>query len=112
MPEPLAIVDHLDGLSEEAPDFIPTAELADVLDFEPAWLGRRLAELGYQSTRERVTEESGKVRQIRGYLTADLLAAVSATRDGELRQESADVVTWTSLCRLAVTTAVTADSWV
>jgi DNA segregation ATPase FtsK/SpoIIIE, S-DNA-T family len=74
-PEPLAaIVDHLDELGEEAPEFISTADLAEVLDFDSAWLGRRLAELGCQSTRERVTSESGKVRQIRGYLTADLLA--------------------------------------
>ncbi len=85
VPEPLtSIIDHLDGLGEEAPEFISTADLAEVLDFEPAWLGRRLAELGCQSTRERVTSETGKVRQIRGYLTADLLAAASTDRDGDL----------------------------
>ncbi|MFL6118769.1 cell division protein FtsK [Actinophytocola sp.] len=83
--EPLAsIVDHLDELGKDAPEFISTAELAEVLGFEPAWHGRRLAELGCQSTRERVTSESGKVRQIGGYMTADLLAAASANRDGEL----------------------------
>lgn len=60
-----------------------TADLADILDFDPAWLGRRLGELGCRSTRERVTTETGQVRQVRGYLTADLLAAASAIRDGD-----------------------------
>jgi DNA segregation ATPase FtsK/SpoIIIE, S-DNA-T family len=86
VPEPLAsIVGHLDELGE-MPEFVSTAELAEALEFDPAWLGRRLAELGCQSTRERVTSESGKVRQIRGYLTADLLAATEAgaVSDGEL----------------------------
>ena len=82
MPEPIAsIIEHLDELGGNAPEFISNAELAEVLDFDPAWLGRRLAELGCQSVRERVTEESGQSRQVRGYLTADLLDAV-ATRKG------------------------------
>lgn len=39
VPEPLAsIVDHLDESSHETPEFISTADLAEVLDFEPAWL--------------------------------------------------------------------------
>lgn len=86
VPEPLAsIVDHLDELGE-VPEFVSTADLAEALDLDPAWLGRRLAELGCQSTSERVTSESGKVRQIRGYLTADLLVAAQAgdSSDGEL----------------------------
>jgi S-DNA-T family DNA segregation ATPase FtsK/SpoIIIE len=84
VPEPLAsIVDHLDESSHETPEFISTADLAEVLDFDPAWLGRRLAELGCQSTRERVTSEDGRTRQIRGYLTADLFAAAVALQDGE-----------------------------
>src|SRR5690349_20032868 len=63
VPEPLASIrDHLDELGE-APEFVSTAELAEALEFDPARLGRRLAELGCQSTRERVTSESGKVRQ-------------------------------------------------
>jgi S-DNA-T family DNA segregation ATPase FtsK/SpoIIIE len=83
VPEPLAsIVDHLDEL-DEAPEFISTADLAEALDFDAAWLGRRLAELGCQSTRERVTSESGRARQIRGYLAADLRASAEAARDGD-----------------------------
>jgi S-DNA-T family DNA segregation ATPase FtsK/SpoIIIE len=84
VPEPLAsIVDHLDGRGAEVPEFLATADLADMLDFDPAWLGRRLAELGCQSTRERITSEDGRTRQIRGYLTADLLATASGLRDRE-----------------------------
>ena len=86
--EPLAaIIDHLDELSER-PEFIATAELAEVLDFDPAWLGRRLAELGCQSTRERVLSEDGRTRQIRGYLTTDLLATATTLRNGEAAESS------------------------
>ena len=86
VPAPLAsILDHLDELGE-VPEFVSAAELAEALEFDAARLGRRLVELGCQSTRERVTSESGKVRQIRGYLTADLFAAAEGTgsSDGEL----------------------------
>jgi S-DNA-T family DNA segregation ATPase FtsK/SpoIIIE len=58
-------------------------DLAEALDFDAAWLGRRLAELGCQSTRERVISESGRVRQIRGYLVADLYASADATQDSD-----------------------------
>jgi S-DNA-T family DNA segregation ATPase FtsK/SpoIIIE len=89
VPQPLAaIVDHLDGLDADEPTFIATAELAEVLDSDPAWLGRRLAELGCQSTRERVISEDGRTRQIRGYLTTDLLATATALRDGEAAESS------------------------
>jgi DNA segregation ATPase FtsK/SpoIIIE, S-DNA-T family len=85
VPEPLAsVVDHLDELGDETPEFISTADLAEALDVESAWLGRRLAELGCQSTRDRVTTEDGRTRQIRGYLAADLYATADAARDGEL----------------------------
>ena len=84
VPDPLAsIVDHLDELGAGAPEFVSNADLAEVLDFDPAWLGRRLAELGCRSTRERVTSEDGRARQVRGYLTADLFAAADAIREGE-----------------------------
>jgi S-DNA-T family DNA segregation ATPase FtsK/SpoIIIE len=86
-PEPLAsIIDHLDEL-ENLPEFISTADLAGVLDADPAWLGRRLGELGCQSNRERVTTDTGQVRQIRGYLTVYLYAAAAREAgipDGEL----------------------------
>jgi S-DNA-T family DNA segregation ATPase FtsK/SpoIIIE len=83
VPEPLAsIVDHLDGV-DEAPEFVSNAGLADVLEFDPAWLGRRLAELGCRSTRDRVVAEDGRARQVRGYLTSDLFAAADVAREGE-----------------------------
>jgi hypothetical protein len=75
------------GLSD-VPEFLATAELAEVLDFDPAWLGRRLAELGCQSTRERVMSEDGRTRQIRGYLTADLLVTAAGLRDREAPESS------------------------
>ncbi|OLF10474.1 hypothetical protein BLA60_14835 [Actinophytocola xinjiangensis] len=82
VPDPLAsVVDHLDELGDEAPEFVSNADLAELLDFDPAWLGRRLAELGCRSTRERVTSEDGRVRQARGYLTADLFTAADDVRD-------------------------------
>jgi DNA segregation ATPase FtsK/SpoIIIE, S-DNA-T family len=82
-PEPLAaIVDHLDGLAK-VPEFLATADLAEVLDLDPTWLGRRLAELGCQSTRDRITAEDGRTRQIRGYLTTDLLTTATALQDRE-----------------------------
>jgi S-DNA-T family DNA segregation ATPase FtsK/SpoIIIE len=84
VPEPLAaVLDHLEELGDETPEFISTADLAAVLDFDPTWLGRRLGELGCRSTRERVTSEAGQVRQIRGYLTADLYTAAAALREDE-----------------------------
>jgi S-DNA-T family DNA segregation ATPase FtsK/SpoIIIE len=82
LPEPLAaVLEHLDDL-DSLPEFISTADLADVLDLDPAWLGRRLGDLGCQSTRERIPTETGQVRQIRGYRTADLQAAAEALQDG------------------------------
>jgi DNA segregation ATPase FtsK/SpoIIIE, S-DNA-T family len=84
VPEPLgSVVDHLDELGVDAPEFVSNADFAEVLDFDPAWLGRRLAELGCRSTRERVTSEDGRVRQVRGYLTADLFSAADEVRDRE-----------------------------
>jgi S-DNA-T family DNA segregation ATPase FtsK/SpoIIIE len=84
LPEPLAaVIDHLEDLGEGAPEFVSTADLAEVLDLDAAWLGRRFGELGCRSTRERVTTETGQVRQIRGYLTTDLYAAADTVRDSE-----------------------------
>lgn len=84
VPEPLAsIIDHLDELAGEVSEFVSTADLAEVLDADAAWLGRRLGELGCRSTRERLTSESGQPRQVRGYLTADLMIAAAAIQQGQ-----------------------------
>jgi len=80
VPEPLAsVLDHLTEF-DRYPTFVSTADLADALDLDPTWLGRRLAELGCQPTRDRVTDESGRVRQLRGYRTADLREAAEQCR--------------------------------
>jgi S-DNA-T family DNA segregation ATPase FtsK/SpoIIIE len=82
MPEPLAsIVEYLEEIGDDAPEFVSNADLAAVLDVDPTWLGRRLAELGCRSIRERLTDESGQSRQVRGHLTADLLDAAATWND-------------------------------
>jgi S-DNA-T family DNA segregation ATPase FtsK/SpoIIIE len=79
LPEPLAsVVDYLgDGLDDRS--FVPTAELVDALDVEPTAFGRRMGDLGCRPTRGRITSEDGTVRQVRGYLTAVIRAAVAGT---------------------------------
>jgi DNA segregation ATPase FtsK/SpoIIIE, S-DNA-T family len=83
LPEPLgAIIAHLEEIDSQ-PEFVSTADLAEMLDLDAAWLGRRLGELGCRSTRERITTETGQVRQIRGYQIEDLYAAAASIRDDE-----------------------------
>lgn len=76
LPEPLAsVVRHLgDGLDRR--EFVPTAELVEALEAEPTAFGRQMGELGCQPTRQRVEQEDGSVRQVRGYRTAGIRAAV------------------------------------
>jgi S-DNA-T family DNA segregation ATPase FtsK/SpoIIIE len=80
LPEPLAsVVDYLaDGL--DGREFVPTAELVGALDVEPTAFGRQMGDLGCKPTRERISTEGG-VRQVRGYLLADIRAAVEARRE-------------------------------
>ncbi|MFC7343262.1 cell division protein FtsK [Saccharopolyspora griseoalba] len=83
LPEPLAaVVDYLgDDLQDR--DFVPTAELVDALDVEPTMFGRQMGEFGCQPRRARMPSDDGTVRQVRGYYTADLRAAVEEARGGE-----------------------------
>jgi len=78
--EPLAsVVAYLgDDLDEEGREFIPTAELVEALDVEPNSFGRAMADLGCPSTRDRITGDDGETRRVRGYLTADIRAAIRA----------------------------------
>jgi S-DNA-T family DNA segregation ATPase FtsK/SpoIIIE len=78
LPEPLAsVVGYLgDDLDER--EFVPTAELVDALDVEPTAFGKQMSELGCQPTRRRIDQEDGSVRQVRGYLTADIRAAIES----------------------------------
>jgi S-DNA-T family DNA segregation ATPase FtsK/SpoIIIE len=81
LPEPLAsVVDYLtDDLEPGGRAFVPTAELVAALDVDPTTFGRQMSELGCRPTRDRVETEHG-VRQVRGYLTAEIRAAADAAR--------------------------------
>jgi S-DNA-T family DNA segregation ATPase FtsK/SpoIIIE len=83
LPEPLAsVVDYLgEDLDEDGREFVPSAELIGALDVESTAFGRQMGELGCRSERNRVPGEDGRVRQIRGYFTADIRAAIDAYRE-------------------------------
>jgi S-DNA-T family DNA segregation ATPase FtsK/SpoIIIE len=82
LPEPLAsVVDHLgDELTRRA--FVPTAELVAALGVEPTAFGTDMGELGCAPRPGRVTDAGGTVRQVRGYVTADLRATADRYRNG------------------------------
>ncbi|MGH3565032.1 MAG: cell division protein FtsK [Pseudonocardia sp.] len=82
LPEPLAsVADHLgDDLTKRA--FIPTAELIAALGVESTAFGRGMGKLGCAPRPGRITDPDGAVRQVRGYVTAELRAAVDRYRDG------------------------------
>jgi S-DNA-T family DNA segregation ATPase FtsK/SpoIIIE len=75
LPEPLAaVVDYLgEQLSER--EFVPTAELVEALEVEPTTFGREMGELGCRPIRQYV-QEGDATRRVRGYLTAEITAAV------------------------------------
>ncbi|MER7114078.1 cell division protein FtsK [Saccharomonospora azurea] len=76
LPEPLAsVVEYLDTHADDR-EFVPTAELVEALDVEPNAFGRQMSDLGCSSQRRRVPTEDGGTRQVRGYLVADIRAAV------------------------------------
>ncbi|MGH3686752.1 MAG: cell division protein FtsK, partial [Pseudonocardiaceae bacterium] len=83
LPEPLAsVVAYLSAdLHDGDREFIPTAELVDALEVEPTAFGRQMGELGCRPRRGQVTNEDGTTRQARGYLTADIRAAIQAQQD-------------------------------
>lgn len=78
LPEPLAsVAEYLgDDLDENGRPFIPSSELVEALGVEPTAFGRDMIDLGCHSTRRRLTTDDGSPRQVRGYLTADLRAAI------------------------------------
>lgn len=85
LPEPLAsVADYLgEDLDEGGREFVPTAELVEALNFEPTAFGRQMGDFGCRPERFRVPGEGGRMRQIRGYATADIRAAVEATCDAK-----------------------------
>jgi S-DNA-T family DNA segregation ATPase FtsK/SpoIIIE len=78
LPEPLAsVVDYLGvDLDEGGREFVPTAELVGALDVEPTAFGRQMGELGCRPRPGRIMNGDGTNRQARGYLTADIRAAI------------------------------------
>ncbi|MDQ4092561.1 MAG: cell division protein FtsK, partial [Actinomycetota bacterium] len=86
LPEPLAsIVEYLGtDFDEGSREFVPTAELITALNTDRGTLSRQMTDLGCRPTRERIPSEDGTIRQIRGYLIADIRTAVEAIRDGHL----------------------------
>ena len=86
LPEPLAsVVGYLGAdLDDDGREFIPTAELAEALTVEPTAFGRQMGELGCRPRPGRVTTDDGTVRQVRGYLTADIRTAIATLQDSEL----------------------------
>jgi DNA segregation ATPase FtsK/SpoIIIE, S-DNA-T family len=78
LPEPLAsVVNYLgNDLSQHGREFVPTAGLTDELDMEPSLFARQMSELGCRPTRHYVPTEDGATRRVRGYLTADIRAAI------------------------------------
>jgi S-DNA-T family DNA segregation ATPase FtsK/SpoIIIE len=75
LPEPLAaVVDYL-GADLDEREFIPSAELTDVLSVEPGAFAPQMSELGCRPTRQYVQTDDG-TRRVRGYLTADIRAVI------------------------------------
>jgi S-DNA-T family DNA segregation ATPase FtsK/SpoIIIE len=91
LPEPLAsVVDYL-GEEIDEREFVPTAELVSALDVEPGTFAQQMRELGCEPTRDRVPDEDGKIRQVRGYRMTDIRAAVDACGEqGSDRSRSDD----------------------
>jgi DNA segregation ATPase FtsK/SpoIIIE, S-DNA-T family len=83
LPEPLASVVAYLGDDMEDRAFVPSAELVEALGVEPTQFGRQMGDLGCRSRRERVPADDGTVRQVRGYFTEDIRAAVETLSDGE-----------------------------
>lgn len=79
LPEPLAsVVEYLGAdLDGDHREFVPTAELIEALDVEPTAFGRQMGELGCRPRPGRISTDDGTSRQARGYLIADIRAAVT-----------------------------------
>ena len=81
-PAPLvSVVAHLGKELIRRP-FVPTAELVAVLGVEPTAFGREMGEFDCAPRPGRITGPDGHVRQVRGYATADLRAAIERYRGG------------------------------
>jgi DNA segregation ATPase FtsK/SpoIIIE, S-DNA-T family len=83
LPEPLAsVVAYLGAdLDADGREFVPTAELVEALDVEPTAFGRQMGELGCRPRPGRVSAQDGTSRQARGYLLADIRAAIATQQN-------------------------------
>ncbi|MEU7528537.1 cell division protein FtsK [Saccharothrix sp. NPDC042600] len=80
LPEPLAsVIDYLRANDSDR-EFVPNSELIEALGADPVWFGRQMSELGCRSVRERISTEDG-VRQVRGYVVAEVLALADRLAD-------------------------------
>ncbi|WP_145737873.1 FtsK/SpoIIIE domain-containing protein [Saccharopolyspora dendranthemae] len=81
LPEPLAsVVDHL-GDELDQREFVPSAELTEALEVDPGTFAKQMGQLECRPTRHRIPDESGELRRVRGYFTADIRAAVGRVAD-------------------------------
>ena len=62
----------------------------NALDLEPTAFGRQMGELGCRPRPGRITTQDGTIRQVRGYLIADIRGAVDALRDTLARSDDSD----------------------
>lgn len=85
LPEPLAsVAEYLaDDLDSGRRDFVPTDELRDALDVEPGQFAKDMGVLGCRPTRQYIETEGG-TRRVRGYVVADVRAAVERYRCGDI----------------------------
>lgn len=90
LPEPLAsVVKYLgDDLDPDGREFVPTAELTEALDVDPSVFARQMGELGCRPTRHRVPADDGEMRRVRGYVTADIRAAIERVTADEIGSDS------------------------
>jgi S-DNA-T family DNA segregation ATPase FtsK/SpoIIIE len=84
LPEPLAAVVEYLGDELDERDFVPTAELTDVLEVDPTLFARQMGELECKPTRNRTPMDDGEVRRVRGYFTSEIRAAVDRARSTEI----------------------------
>jgi S-DNA-T family DNA segregation ATPase FtsK/SpoIIIE len=78
-----SLVEYLrDDLEPDGREFVPTAELLDVLEVDSRTFAQQMSEVGCRPTRDRVTGEDGETRQVRGYRTAEIRSAIDRARNG------------------------------